>query len=66
MNAPTIVDDPHIETRFVWARCAAKNARAMRDLIRAFQSDGWTVPKEAISRKKRFKRRSHAAKRNAV
>jgi hypothetical protein len=66
MNAPTIVDDPHIETRFVWARCAAKNARAMRDLIRAFQSDGWTVPKEAISRKKRFKRRPSAAKRNTA
>jgi hypothetical protein len=66
MNAPTIIDDPHIETRFVWARCAAKNARAMRDLIRAFQSDGWTVPKEAISRKKRFKRRSHAAKRHGA
>jgi hypothetical protein len=66
MNAPTIVDDPHIETRFVWARCAAKNARAMRDLIRAFQSDGWTVPKEAISRKKRFKRRPQAAKRHAA
>jgi hypothetical protein len=66
MNAPTIIDDPHIETRFVWARCAAKNARAMRDLIRAFQSDGWTVPKEAISRKKQFKRRSNPAKRQAA
>jgi hypothetical protein len=66
MNAPTIIDDPRIETRFVWARCAAKNARAMRDLIRAFQSDGWTVPKEAISRKKRFKRRAHAVKRHAA
>jgi hypothetical protein len=66
MNAPTIVDDPRIETRFVWARCAAKNARAMRNLIRAFQSDGWTVPKEAISRKKRFKRRTSSAKRHSA
>jgi hypothetical protein len=66
MNAPAIVDDARIETRFVWARCAAKNARAMRNLIRAFQSDGWTVPKEAISRKKRFKRRAHTAKRHAA
>jgi hypothetical protein len=52
----TTIDDARIETRFVWARCAAKNARAMRDLIRAFQNDGWTVPKEAVSRKKRFRR----------
>ncbi len=63
---PAIVDDPHIETRFVWARCAAKNARAMRDLIKAFQSDGWTMPKEVISRKKRFRRRTSAAKRQAA
>jgi hypothetical protein len=35
------VDDSRIETRFVWGRCAAKDARAIRDLIRAFQSDGW-------------------------
>ena len=55
MNAATI-DDARIETRFVWARCAAKNARAMRELIQAFQSDGWTVPRDAVSRKKRFKR----------
>jgi len=39
----TDIDDPRIETRFVWGRCAAKDARAMRDLIRAFQSDGWPV-----------------------
>jgi len=38
-----IIDDSRIETRFVWARCEAKNARAMRDLIRAFQSDGWAA-----------------------
>jgi hypothetical protein len=35
------IDDSRIETRFVWGRCAAKDARAIRDLIRAFQSDGW-------------------------
>jgi hypothetical protein len=38
----TYIDDSRIETRFVWARCDAKNARAMRDLIRSFQEDGWT------------------------
>jgi hypothetical protein len=57
MNAAPTIDDARIETRFVWARCAAKNARAMRNLIRAFQSDGWTVPREAVSRKRRFRRR---------
>jgi hypothetical protein len=57
MNAATI-DDARIETRFVWARCAAKNARAMRDLIRAFQSDGWTATRQAVTRtrKKRIRR----------
>ncbi len=57
MNAAPTIDDARIETRFVWARCAAKNARAMRNLIRAFQTDGWTVPREAVSRKRRFRRR---------
>ena len=46
------IDDSRIETRFVWARCAAQNARAMRDLIRAFQSDGWAVPRNVIVRKR--------------
>jgi hypothetical protein len=57
---PSIVDDAKIETRFVWARCAAKNARAMRELIRSFQNDGWTMPREVVSRKKRFRRRSNS------
>jgi hypothetical protein len=50
------VEDTHIETRFVWARCAAKNARAMRDLIRAFQSDGWATPHNVVAGKRRIKR----------
>ena len=49
MNAYT--DDCRIETRFVWARCAAKDARAMRDLIRAFQTDSWTAPRNSWERK---------------
>jgi hypothetical protein len=58
MNAATAtIDDAKIETRFVWARCAAKNARAMRDLIKAFQNDGWTVPREAVNPRKRLRRR---------
>jgi hypothetical protein len=51
-----IIDDSRIETRFVWARCAAKNARAMRDLIRAFQSDGWATPRNVMAGKRRIKR----------
>jgi hypothetical protein len=53
------IDDSRIETRFVWARCAAKNARAMRDLIKAFQSDGWATPRNAIVGK-RIRRRKKA------
>jgi hypothetical protein len=51
-----IIDDSRIETRFVWARCAAQNARAMRDLIRAFQSDGWAAPRNVVAGKRRIKR----------
>jgi hypothetical protein len=61
-----IIDDSKIETRFVWARCAAKNARAMRSLIRAFQSDGWAswaTPHNVVSGKRRVVRRKKAAKR---
>jgi hypothetical protein len=48
------IDDSRIETRFVWGRCAAKDARAIRDLIRAFQSDGWPETRQpAHSRSKR-------------
>jgi hypothetical protein len=57
MNA--YADDHHVETRFVWARCAAKDARAMRDLIRAFQTDGWTSPRNSWERK-------HGSRRNSV
>ena len=48
------IDDSRIETRFVWGRCAAKDARAMRELIRAFQSDGWptTQPSKSHGKKK--------------
>ncbi len=56
MNA-TYADDSRIETRFVWARCAAENARAMRDLIRAFQNDGWIATRTATRRKKHIRRR---------
>jgi hypothetical protein len=52
-------DDCRIETRFVWARCAAENARAMRELIRAFQNDGWTSPRDVVSRKKQSRRTAH-------
>ena len=38
----TYTDDSRIETRFVEARCDAKYARELRELIRSFQSDGWT------------------------
>ena len=59
-----IIDDNPIETRFVWARCAAKNARAMRDLIRAFQSDGWTgwamAPRTVRTGKKVVRRKKTA------
>ncbi len=55
MNA--IIDDSRIETRFVWARCAAKNARAMRNLIRAFQSDGWATPKNVVVGKRVIRRK---------
>jgi hypothetical protein len=57
----TYLDDSRIETRFVWARCAAKNARAMRDLIRAFQLDGWATQRNVIVGK-RIKRRKTAKK----
>jgi hypothetical protein len=53
MNA--YADNCRIETRFVWARCAAGKARAMRDLIRAFQEDGWGA-EEAEPRRKPSRR----------
>ena len=63
MNTATIDDNP-IETRFVWARCAAKNARAMRSLIRAFQSDGWAgwamTPRTVMAGKKVIRRKKAA------
>lgn len=52
-------DDCRIETRFVWARCAAENARAMQALIKAFQSDGWESSRDVVSRKKPSRRNSH-------
>jgi len=54
----TEADDSRIETRFVWGRCSAKDARAMRDLIRAFQSDGWPTERDDTVRK--HSRRSSA------
>jgi hypothetical protein len=58
-----IVDDSPIETRFVWARCAAENARAMRDLIRAFQTDGLAASQNIIAGKRRVIRRKKTARR---
>ena len=55
------VDDSKIETRFVWATVAAKNARAMRDLIKAFQSDGWAMPRNVVMGKRRIVRRGKKA-----
>lgn len=55
-------DDARIETRFIWARCAAKNAQAMRNLIRAFQSDGWAVTREAVRRTRGKRIRSSASR----
>jgi len=54
MNAYT--DDCRIETRFVWGRCAAKDARSIRELIRAFQSDGWPSSRHGVERKHDSKR----------
>jgi hypothetical protein len=51
-------DDCRIETRFVWGRCAAKDARSIRELIRAFQSDGWPSSTNNMERKQ-SKRASH-------
>jgi hypothetical protein len=42
MNA--YADETCMETRFVWARCAPKDARMIRELIKSFQMDGWTTP----------------------
>lgn len=56
MNA-ALIDDTKIETRFVWARCAAKNARAMRNLIRAFQTDGWATPRNVVAGKRVIRRK---------
>ena len=52
-----IIDDSKIETRFVWGRVAARNARAMRDLIRAFQSDGWAMPRNVMAGKRVIRRK---------
>ncbi len=53
-------DDCHIETRFVWARCAAENAQSMRNLIRDFQNDGWTTTRNAVAAKKMVRRKKSA------
>ncbi|MCE0499074.1 MAG: hypothetical protein LV481_14130 [Methylacidiphilales bacterium] len=52
------IDDSRIETRFVWGRCAAKDARAIRDLIRAFQSDGWPESRQLSPVRQASKRSS--------
>ncbi len=46
-----MIDDNWIETRFVWGRVAAKDAREIRSLIKAFQNDAWPLPEAAPTRK---------------
>jgi hypothetical protein len=58
MNASYVADDCRIETRFVWARCSSENAREMRDLIKAFQSDGWEGARDCSTRRKGSRRLS--------
>jgi hypothetical protein len=53
-----IIDDNWIETRFVWGRCSAKDARELRSLIKAFQNDAWPLPEVAPGRKQ-SKRGNH-------
>ncbi len=53
---PAYADDCRIETRFVWGRSAAKDARAIRDLIRAFQSDGWPASRHELGRRHESRR----------
>ena len=52
------IDDNWIETRFVWGRCSAKDARSIRSLIKAFQNDAWPAS-HAITERKQSKRGSH-------
>jgi hypothetical protein len=47
----TAANDGCIETRFVLARCKAKEAHALQELIRAFQTD-FPVPHKGRLRKK--------------
>ena len=54
----TPIDDNWIETRFVWGRCSAKDARAIRALIQAFQSDGWPASR-SMERKQDGKRQGY-------
>ncbi len=61
MTTAAIIDDSKIETRFIWARCAATQARAMRELIRDFQSDGWATPRNVLAGKRRVARRKPRA-----
>jgi hypothetical protein len=46
-----IIDDNWIETRFVWGRCSAKDAREIRSLIKAFQNDPWPASHSSSERK---------------
>jgi len=52
------IDDNWIETRFVWGRCSAKDARSIRSLIKAFQSDAWPASQNTPERKQ-SKRGNH-------
>jgi len=52
------IDDSWIETRFVWGRCSAKDARSIRSLIKAFQSDAWPASHN-VPERKQSKRENH-------
>jgi hypothetical protein len=54
-----IIDDNWIETRFVWGRCSAKDAREIRSLIKAFQNDAWPASHATPDRKRESKRGNH-------
>lgn len=51
-NLASIGHDDSIETRFVLARCPAKEAHALQELIRAFQTDFPAPNKRKRLRKK--------------
>ena len=53
------IDDNWIETRFVWGRCSAKDAKEIRSLIKAFQNDLWPASQVSSERRRDLKRSLH-------